>query len=77
VLFANVSASGIGLRFAIAATAGCFFYQQFLIRHRQREACFDAFRNNVWVGFALFAGAVFDANLLPLLTGARFFGVTL
>jgi len=77
VLFADVSASGIGLRIAIAATAACFLYQQFLIRHRVREACFDAFRNNVWVGFALFAGAVFDANLLPLLSGARFFGVTL
>jgi 4-hydroxybenzoate polyprenyltransferase len=77
VLFSDVSASGIGFKVAIAVTAGCFLYQQFLIRHRAREACFDAFRNNVWVGFALFAGAVFDANLLPLLSGTRFFGVTL
>lgn len=77
VLFAEVSAAGPGLRLAIAAAAGFFLYQQFLIRHRDRAACFDAFRNNVWVGFALFAGAVFDANFLPLLKGASFFGITL
>lgn len=77
LLFANVSESGIGFRVALFAAAGCFVYQQFLIRHRDRAACFHAFRNNVWVGFALFAGAVFDANLLPLLAGASFFGTTL
>ncbi|HEY5647416.1 MAG TPA: 4-hydroxybenzoate octaprenyltransferase, partial [Pseudomonadales bacterium] len=77
ILFAEVSASGPGLNLAIIATAGLFLFQQYLIRHRQRGECFDAFRNNVWVGFALFAGAVFDANLLPLLKGASFFGTTL
>ena len=39
------------------AAAGVFFaFQQRLIRDRAREACLRAFGNNVWVGFALFAG---------------------
>ena len=41
------------------AVALCLFvFQQRLIRNRDRDACFRAFRNNVWVGFALFLGAV-------------------
>jgi len=31
-------------------------YQQWLIRHRQRAACFKAFLNNNWLGLAVFAG---------------------
>jgi len=77
ILFAEVSEAGAGFRLAVAASMGLFLYQQFLIRHRARDACFEAFRNNVWVGFVLFAGAVFDANFLPLLKGASFFGTTL
>ena len=30
-----------------------------LIRHREREACFKAFRLNHWYGFAIFAGVFF------------------
>lgn len=33
-----------------------FAYQQWLTRKREREACFEAFRNNHWVGLALFVG---------------------
>ena len=33
-----------------------FVYQQHLIRHRDREACFQAFLNNNWVGLVLFCG---------------------
>ena len=40
----------------IAAVAALFLYQQWLIRDREESACFRAFGNNVWVGFALFAG---------------------
>ena len=43
---------------ALAAIGGLFGYQQWLIRRRERERCFRAFGNNVWVGFALFAGTV-------------------
>ena len=45
---------------ALAIAAGLFVYHQWLIREREESACFKAFRNNVWVGFALFAGAVVE-----------------
>ncbi len=45
---------------ALAAVAALFIYHQWLIRTREENACFKAFRNNVWVGFALFAGAVVE-----------------
>lgn len=44
----------------LAAAAALFGYQQFLIRDRSRDGCFRAFRNNTWVGFALFAGVVLE-----------------
>lgn len=47
----------------IAACAGLFLYQHYLIRKRDREGCFQAFKNNVWVGFALFAGTVIELAL--------------
>jgi 4-hydroxybenzoate polyprenyltransferase len=31
-------------------------YQQWRIRHRDRDACFEAFLNNSWFGAAVFAG---------------------
>jgi 4-hydroxybenzoate polyprenyltransferase len=37
---------------------GLFAYQQWLIRNRERDACFKAFLNNQWVGLAIFAGLV-------------------
>lgn len=58
----------IGKRFAMSywyyigvtiATA-LFVYQQWLIRDRDREACFKAFLNNNWVGAAIFTGIVAD-----------------
>ena len=44
----------------VAAAAGLFVYQQYLIRHRQRDACFRAFLNNNYVGLSIFAGIVAD-----------------
>lgn len=49
---------------ALAAVAALFVYQQWLIREREESACFKAFRNNVWVGFALFAGAAIEYQAL-------------
>jgi 4-hydroxybenzoate polyprenyltransferase len=53
--------SGIGIG------ACLFVYQQHLIRERLSGRCFIAFRNNVWVGFALFAGVVVELSLIPRL----------
>jgi 4-hydroxybenzoate polyprenyltransferase len=47
----------------IAVAAVLFVYQQYLIRARARDACFQAFGNNVWVGFALFVGVVLETSL--------------
>ena len=40
----------------LAVAAGIATYHYFLIRHRQREACFKAFRHNNWFGGAIFVG---------------------
>ena len=52
--------AGLGIAWfaALAVAAALFGYQQHLIREREESRCFAAFRNNTWVGFALFAGAV-------------------
>lgn len=51
----------------IMVAATLFMYQQYLMRDRSREGCFKAFRNNTWVGFALFAGVLAQTMLAPLL----------
>ena len=51
---------------AIAVAAGLFCYQQWLIRDRDRDGCFRAFGNNVWVGFALFAGSVAEFAIVGI-----------
>ena len=52
-----------GWYFGVAVALGLFVFQQRLIKNRHRDACFQAFKNNVWVGFALFAGAVAEFGL--------------
>lgn len=42
----------------VAATLAA--YQQYLIRFREREACFRAFLNNNWFGAAIFLGILLD-----------------
>jgi 4-hydroxybenzoate polyprenyltransferase len=37
-----------------------FVYQQWLIRGREREACFKAFLNNHYFGLLVFAGLFVD-----------------
>jgi 4-hydroxybenzoate polyprenyltransferase len=41
---------------SLVAAGALFIHQQWLIRHRQRQACFEAFLNNNWVGMVIFAG---------------------
>lgn len=40
----------------LAAMAATFVHQQFLIRGRERDRCFQAFLNNHWSGLLVFAG---------------------
>jgi len=44
----------------LAVAAVLIVYQYWLIRGRDRNRCFRAFRNNNWVGLAVFAGLVLD-----------------
>lgn len=49
---------GLGVFFwlGLAGMAATFLHQQFLIRGRERERCFQAFLNNHWSGLLVFAG---------------------
>jgi 4-hydroxybenzoate polyprenyltransferase len=40
----------------IGVAAALFAWQLWIMRRREREACFAAFRNNNWVGFVLWLG---------------------
>lgn len=40
----------------VGIAAALFIRQQYLVRDRNREACFNAFLNNNWVGVAIFIG---------------------
>jgi 4-hydroxybenzoate polyprenyltransferase len=49
----------------IAVGAALFAYQQWLIRGRERNACFRAFLNNNLFGLAVFAGVALDYFMRP------------
>jgi 4-hydroxybenzoate polyprenyltransferase len=44
----------------LAVAAGLAMHQYRMIRGRERAACFKAFLNNNWLGFAVFAGTAID-----------------
>jgi 4-hydroxybenzoate polyprenyltransferase len=48
----------------LAAAAVLILYQYWLIRGRDRNRCFRAFRNNNWVGLAVFAGLALDLHFI-------------
>ncbi|BFM18651.1 4-hydroxybenzoate octaprenyltransferase [Maricurvus nonylphenolicus] len=52
---------GQGYYASLILAASLFVYQQYLIRYRQRQACFSAFLNNNWVGAIVFMGIALDA----------------
>lgn len=58
LLVAQQVALGAPFRIGLGLALVLFIYQQWLIRHRERGACFKAFLNNNWVGAAIFAGIV-------------------
>lgn len=53
---------------SLTAAAGLFAYQQYLIRHRERDGCFAAFLNNNWVGMIIFCGIAGHYALSPALS---------
>lgn len=54
---------GLSFYFGVSIAALLFVYQQHLIRHRDREACFKAFLNNNWVGLTIFCGLFIDLSV--------------
>lgn len=49
-------AFGWPYQLCLVFSAGLFSYQQMLIANRDRNACFQAFLNNHWVGLLVFVG---------------------
>jgi len=45
---------------SVIGAAGFFCYQQKLIFHREKSACFKAFLNNNWFGLIVFIGLMLD-----------------
>ncbi|VUD69075.1 4-hydroxybenzoate octaprenyltransferase [Thalassocella blandensis] len=80
-VFTLIILGTVGNKFALGSVywlslglAALFFvYQQFLIRRRDPQKCFQAFLNNNWVGIVIFVGIVVDysfnnpQNLAPVL----------
>lgn len=60
IMVGNKFALGVFFYLGVSAAAGLFVYQQWLIRSRDRDACFKAFLNNQWVGFVVFLGLAID-----------------
>ena len=44
----------------LTVATGLALYHQFLIRHRERDACFRAFLHNNWFGLVVFVGIALD-----------------
>ncbi len=47
---------GLYFNLSLVVSAALFSYHQYLIRNRERDACFKAFLHNNWVGMAIFIG---------------------
>lgn len=44
----------------LVGNAALFVFQQYLIRHRDRDACFKAFLNNHWAGLVMLIAVIAD-----------------
>ena len=51
---------GAGYDAGLIAGACCFVWQQWLIRDREPAGCLQAFQNNNYFGFAVFAGILLE-----------------
>ncbi|WP_084202255.1 4-hydroxybenzoate octaprenyltransferase [Aeromonas fluvialis] len=63
LLIGQLMTLGSPYYWGMLGAAVLFVYQQRLIRERAREACFQAFLNNNYVGVLIFIGIVFDCLL--------------
>ena len=54
---------GLAYYLGLAAAAGIAVYHYFLIRQRERSACFQAFLHNNWFGATVFAAIAVDSLL--------------
>ena len=52
----DMLAFGWPFQLSLVVAAALFSYQQILIINREREACFEAFLHNHWVGMVVFCG---------------------
>lgn len=51
---------GLWFQAGLVVAAGLFVYHQYLIRNRERDACFKAFLHNHYVGLVIFVFTVID-----------------
>lgn len=63
LLLARIAELGALFLASVALILALFVYQQHLIRARDPDACFRAFKHNNFVGLALFAGVALDISL--------------
>ncbi len=54
---------GVWYYLGLLAAAGIACYQQYLLRARDPQECFQAFLNNNWFGAVIFTGLVLDYSL--------------
>ena len=55
-----------GWYLGVLVFAGLSIFQQRLLKKRKPTECLAAFKNNVWAGFALFAGVVLETVAIPV-----------
>lgn len=51
---------GLYFYLGLLCAAGFAIYQQYLLRNREKQACFKAFLNNNWLGMMIFIGIFLD-----------------
>jgi 4-hydroxybenzoate polyprenyltransferase len=73
-LFGWQTESGIFWYAGLVGMGATFWFQRRLTIRRDKTACFKAFANNVWSGFALFSGAVIDRTLWPWISNLAHVG---
>ena len=54
---------GMWFHFGLLVAAGCFAWEFWYTRSKDRMRCFKAFLHNHWAGLAIFVGIVLDYAL--------------